>query len=198
MRHANSVLGCADCVRVPRMEDQGPVGEVCNAVECTLGRRIVRFDPISAGLTHALTGIATLDDRARVFMMAGLNEHSRPQIEAEIENLGALRANFLPRLVGAHADPPILILEDLSAGLWPEPYPDDLGGLETVLEELRSLKAPPGLNIQEIRPPGEEILSNPATLDPERTSPLGGPDDPEHGRVDPTPPLDQRNRARAN
>ena len=141
------------------MADRGLVKELRHVVEDGLGRRIVRFDPTSAGLTHALTGVATLDDGTRAFIKAGLNEHARPQVEAEIRNLGSLRASFLPRVLGTYADPPILILEDLSAGQWPEPYPESLGGLEAALEELRSLPIPRDLRLRKLRPPDEQILS---------------------------------------
>jgi hypothetical protein len=141
------------------MRDRELPLEVRHLVEDTYGRRIVRFEPVTAGLTQALAGIASLDDGARAFIKAGLNEHARPQVAAEIRNLRSLRASFLPRVLGASVDPPTLILEDLSAGQWPEPYPDELGGLEAALEELRSLPIPPDLELRRVRPPGKRILS---------------------------------------
>ena len=141
------------------MGDQSLPREVRHVAEDALGRRIVRFEPVSAGLTQALTGIATLDDGTRGFIKAALDEHAHSQVATEIRNLRSLRASFLPRVLGASVDPPTLILEDLSAGHWPEPYPDDLDGLEGALEELRSLPIPRDLELRRIRPPGERILS---------------------------------------
>jgi hypothetical protein len=132
---------------------------VRHVAEDTLGRRIVTFEPVSAGLTQALAGIATLDDGTRVFIKAALDEHARSQVTTESSNLRSLRASFLPRVLGAALDPPTLILEDLSAGHWPEPYPGELDGLEAALEELRSLPIPQDLELRRISPPGETILS---------------------------------------
>lgn len=145
--------------RMPAGRFTAVIDNVRRPVEAALGARIIEFEALSGGFTQALTGLVDLTDGRRLFLKAGLDEHSAPQVSAEIRNLGWLDASFLPEVIAAIEDPPILVIEDLSAGHWPEPYPEDLQGLEMALEELRSLPVPAGIDLPSLRPPGEEVLS---------------------------------------
>ena len=127
-------------------------------VESVLGTRLAGFTRLSGGFTHAMTGLAKLGDGTTVFLKAGLEEHSRPQVEAEIRHLGWLRGSFLPIVIASIVDPPVLILEDLSSGHWPEPYPEDLGILESALHELTTQPLPEGVDLPVFEPPGAEVL----------------------------------------
>ncbi len=116
------------------------------------------FSPTTAGLTHAITGVARLDDGSSVFAKAGLDEHSGPQVHREIVNLTWLRGSFLPGVLATSLDPPVLVIEDLSRGHWPEPYPADVGRLESALAELRVIPVPRDHELEVLEPPGDEIL----------------------------------------
>jgi hypothetical protein len=89
---------------------------------------------------------------------AATDEHSAGEIRREIALLGALEAPFLPECVATiEGQYPILLLEDLSEGHWPEPYPSSLSGLERALRELRETPIPEGLDLPELIGPTDEM-----------------------------------------
>ncbi len=135
-----------------------PVETLRPLLRSLLSRDVVGFAPTTAGLTHAVTGVARLDDGRSVFVKAGLDEHSRPQVRTEIANLAWLGGSFMPQVLATSLDPPVLVIEDLSRGHWPEPYPRDVGLLESALSELRSIPVPSNHSLEMMEPPGEEIL----------------------------------------
>jgi len=123
-------------------------------VEGAIGRRIVGWSTQHGGLTHASTNVATLSDGGSAFVKAATNDDSAVEIGNEIDFLDALDAPFLPRRLGVVRGPrPVLILEDLSAGHWPEPYPDDLSGLADVLEAIRQTPVPGDLELPRLEGP---------------------------------------------
>jgi hypothetical protein len=118
----------------------------------------VDWSPRSAGLTHATTAVTTFEDGSKLFVKAATDEHSAGEIRREIALLGALEAAFLPECLGSiEGRYPILLLEDLSDGHWPEPYPPDLSGLERALQELRETPVPTGLDLPELEGPTDEM-----------------------------------------
>ncbi len=127
-------------------------------IEREVGASIVGWSVRSEGLTHALTGVATFRDGSKLFVKAAKDERSAEEIRREIALLSVLDAPFLPELRGAVTGPmPLLLVEDLSSGHWPEPYPQDLSSLSQALHELRRTPIPSSLALPELEGPSEEI-----------------------------------------
>lgn len=123
-------------------------------IEAAIGRHIVGWSTQHGGLTHASTRVATLSDGGSAFVKAATNDNSAVEISNEIAFLDALDAPFLPRRLGVVRGPrPVLILEDLSHGHWPEPYPEDLSGLEEVLDAIRRIPIPADLELPRLKEP---------------------------------------------
>ncbi len=111
---------------------------------------------MTAGHTHAEKWLVAWADGRSALVKAAQEPRARSQIERERLVLEAVAAPFMPRLLGAAADESwsLLVLEDLSAAAWPPPYPDEVRGLLAVLEELREVTPPSGL---ERRPEGRPL-----------------------------------------
>jgi hypothetical protein len=134
--------------------------DVQRAVEATVGARIVVWSPREGGLTFASTGVATLEDGTTVFVKAATDEKTSDELRREIAFLGAVEASFLPRCIGAIDDElPVLLLEDLTEGHWPEPYPSDLSPLEATLQDLREMPIPADLDLPEFEGPSDDVCS---------------------------------------
>jgi len=128
------------------------------AVEEAVGARIVEWSPRSGGLTHALTAVATFEDGKSLFVKAATNTRSADEIRREIAFLETVEASFLPKCLGTiGGEHPILLLEDLSLGHWPEPYPPDLSLLEATLQKLRETPVPADLNLPEFEGPSDGV-----------------------------------------
>lgn len=136
------------------------IAEVTPHLERLLGRRVTSLEPKAGGLTHAFTGVATLDAGDTVFVKAGLRGASTSQVRAETANLRWLTGSFVPEVVATSDDPPMLVLEDLSHAHWPEPYPQDVESLVAALEELRTLPVPDDRGLLPVDPPSGAILSH--------------------------------------
>ncbi len=122
--------------------------------EAMLNAAIAAWSPRPGGLTHAQTGVAELEGGRSVFLKIATDGHSGAEVAAEAAVLGAVTGSFLPRLVASdQAPPPMLAIEDLSEGHWPEPYPQDLSLLEAALAELRATEIPEGLDLPPLEPP---------------------------------------------
>ena len=132
--------------------------QLVRAVEQAVGSRIVDWSPRSAGLTRAATGVATFEDGKTLFVKAGTDDRSSDEVRREIALLGVLDTPFLPECRGViEGAYPILLLEDLSRGQWPEPYPSDLSALERTLQELRETPIPPELDVPEFEGPSDDV-----------------------------------------
>ena len=116
------------------------------AVEELTGRRVVaRHDPPGAGYTPAVRFVAELDDGDRVFVKAPPDPHIGAWLQQEIDAYRSVRGRFMPDFVAARdttdTDPPVLVIEDLSAARWPPPWDD--AAIGAVLAALGRLHAAP-------------------------------------------------------
>jgi thiamine kinase-like enzyme len=137
-----------------------PDQDVLEQINAALGQPIVAWSTQHGGLTHASTRLATLADGTSAFVKAATNDHSAVEITNEIAFLDALDAPFLPRRLGeVRGSRPALILEDLSGGHWPEPYPDNLSGLADVLEAIRQTPIPVDLELPRLEGPIDEMYA---------------------------------------
>jgi thiamine kinase-like enzyme len=96
------------------------------------------------GYADAFHGIAELADGRTLFVKAGAEEVTSGFLREEITAYRAVRAPFMPLVHGAdEADPPVLVLEDLSGCFSAPPWTAaKIEAVLTLLEELRST-APP-------------------------------------------------------
>ncbi len=130
-------------------------------IEDAVGHRLVDWSPRHGGLTHAVTGVAVLEGGDSVFVKTATNDDSAVEIRNEIAFLDAIDAPYLPRRLGTVRGPrPALILEDLSHGHWPEPYPDDLSMLEEVLAAIRATSIPVELDLPALEGPRSDMYSS--------------------------------------
>lgn len=117
--------------------------------ERMLGARIVGWTPRSHGLTHSVAGVARLAGGSTVFLKAATEASSAELVASELAALRHIEGSFMPELLAYdEADRPLMALEDLSHGHWPEPYPPDLTLLDAVLGELRTTPVPDELGLE--------------------------------------------------
>lgn len=108
-----------------------------------LGRDVMSLRRIeSRGYGTAFHAIAELDGEQTVFVKAGTEEVTSAFLRDEIGVYKSIRGSFMPDLFGFdEGDPPLLLLEDLSAHRWPPPW--DGPAIEAVRESLSQVAATP-------------------------------------------------------
>jgi hypothetical protein len=97
------------------------------------------------GYAAAFHGIAELEDGRTVFVKAGAEDVTSAFLRDEIKVYRAVRAPFLPVFLGADdADPPVLVLEDLSECFSAPPWTAaKVRAVLALLEEVRATAPPP-------------------------------------------------------
>jgi hypothetical protein len=105
------------------------------------------------GYSVAFRAIAELEGGRSVFVKAGTEELTSRLLRVEQRFYREIEAPFMPRLIALdEAEPPLIVLEDLSDGRWPPPW--DRGSIEAVLATLAAIAATPA---QGVAPPiGDE------------------------------------------
>jgi hypothetical protein len=119
------------------------VSSVPERVADELGATLARVRRIEGGYSTADRFLVDLADGRRVFAKSGQGEFLASLVRAEVPLYEALAGGeFVARLLAyLDDDPPVLVLEDLSAGRWPPPWRD--GDVEDVRDLLRRLAATP-------------------------------------------------------
>jgi hypothetical protein len=83
-----------------------------------------------------------LDDARTVFAKRAIDAATAQWLRLEHRNYSALRASFMPELLGwEDAELPLLVLEDLSTAHWPPPWSRD--SVEAVLRTLGEIAVTP-------------------------------------------------------
>jgi Phosphotransferase enzyme family len=118
---------------------------VIERVERVAGARVVSFERVQGrGYTHAVHHRAGLDDGRSVFVKGAVDEMSAEWLRHERIVYENVRGSFLPEYVGFDdAEPPLLLIEDLSDAHWPPPWRH--GDVDAVLRALAE--------IAEVEPP---------------------------------------------
>jgi hypothetical protein len=114
-------------------------------VSDAVGRPVRSLRPIKTrGYALAFHAIAEFDDGSTAFVKAGAEEITSEFLRDELRFYGAVEAPFMPRLLGSDdADPPLLVIEDLSAARWPPPWDDAaVAQVRDALAELWTTPAP--------------------------------------------------------
>ncbi len=106
-----------------------------------LGRRAAGWRRVPRGYSQAERIVVTLDDGGSAFVKGAVDSFSAAWLRIEHSLYSDVRAPFMPELRGWQDDgeAPFLVLEDLSAALWPPPWTPALVG--RVIETLRSVAA---------------------------------------------------------
>lgn len=98
----------------------------------------------SGGWTVSFHAVAELADGRSVFVKVGTEEVTSGFIRDEQRFYGSVQASFMPRLLALDdANPPFLVLEDLTAARWPPPW--DEHAIRAVRDTLEDVwgTAPP-------------------------------------------------------
>jgi hypothetical protein len=96
------------------------------------------------GYAASFRALAVLADGRTVFVKAGAEEVTSEFVRDEQRVYASLQARFMPELVGMDdSDPPLLVLEDLSAARWPPPWDNDaIAAVLATLEEVWATRPP--------------------------------------------------------
>jgi hypothetical protein len=113
-------------------------------VTAILGVEPGRWELGSGGHTRAGKARAILPDGRGAFVKWAAGDANAALLD-EVRVLAVVRGSFLPAIAGWSVDPPVVVMEDLSAGSWPPPYPDDLEPLWAALAWKADVTPPNGL-----------------------------------------------------
>ncbi len=116
-----------------------PAPNISERVTRLLRKRAVAWRRVERGYTPAQRWVATLDEGSSCFVKAGVGRMSHALRAEYAKVYSRLEAPFLPRLLGWDDDgeTPLLVLEDLSAAVWPPPWTGER--VSAVLEMLDAL-----------------------------------------------------------
>ena len=116
-------------------------------VQRLLGSRVTGTKGVPGGYTPALRWVAQLADGRSVFVKHAVAEPVVPRLRREHFVYRHIDGGWCPKLLGFDdGDQPMLIIEDLSACVWPPPW--DADRVEAVRAALRAIGThppPPGL-----------------------------------------------------
>lgn len=110
-----------------------------------LGARVSSLRRVQGrGYSVAYRAVVELDDGRTVFVKAGTEEVTSAFLREEIRVYGALEGPFMPALLAVDdADPPLIVLEDLSKGRWPPPWGEtSIRAVRDTLARIASTPAP--------------------------------------------------------
>jgi Phosphotransferase enzyme family len=111
-------------------------------IAALLGAGVISLTPVEGGYTGALRLRARLSDGRSAFAKVAVEEETAAWLRQEAVVYSQVEAPYLPRLLGWDgSEPPLLLLEDLSAGFWPPPWTAER--VAYVRESLRLVAATP-------------------------------------------------------
>jgi thiamine kinase-like enzyme len=115
-----------------------PDSEFAARVERLLHRKIVSWSRIQRGYTPAERWLATGGATA-VFVKCGVTPLTARWLRREFRAYDRIEASFIPELIAWEddAEKPILIIEDLSRGIWPPPWtPENIEHVRGCLDAM--------------------------------------------------------------
>jgi hypothetical protein len=121
-----------------------PPQAVTDVVTGLLGVAPSRWELKAAGHTRAGKARAILPDGVGMFVKWAADDSSAALLD-ELRILSVVRGSFVPTVAGWSMDPAVVVMEDLSSGTWPPPYPDDLEPLWAALASKADVTPPDGL-----------------------------------------------------
>jgi Phosphotransferase enzyme family len=125
-----------------REHTPGPPTTTAERVATALGSRVVAARAATGGYSSAERLVIELADGRSVFAKCGHEPLIAQLLEVERRFYESLQAAFVPAFIAYLSDPPpVLVLEDLSAGDWPPPWSE--GAVDAVLRMLEHVRATP-------------------------------------------------------
>ena len=128
--------------------DPGIAETIASRAAELLGSRATSSVPAPGGYTAATRLVLILEDGRSVFAKAGTEPMSAEWVLSEIGFYRQVEGSFLPRVLAMDEEgpAPILVLEDLSEGVWPPPWSEErVGRVKSILEEVSATPPPPDL-----------------------------------------------------
>lgn len=127
------------------------------------------WEPVaSRGYALGDRWLVGLEGGRTVFAKRAIGEPTAENLRAEHHLYTALRASFMPELLGwEDGELPLLLLEDVSAANWPPPWsPADVEAVLVTLDAVAATRPPPGLPRLVDEPPTgwEEVERDPAAF----------------------------------
>lgn len=124
-----------------------PPGELRARVSSLVNDTPTGWSPVVRGYTPAQRWVVRFESGLSAFVKVGATPDTAEWLGAEHSVYAQLSAPFLPRLLGWDGkEPPVLILEDLSAAYWPPPWsPELVRRVLGTLAEVAAYPDPPGL-----------------------------------------------------
>lgn len=116
-------------------------------IERRTGRRLAAWEAApTGGYTQAIRRIVRFADGGTAFVKAATDDPTASWLRAEIALYLGLHAPFLPVVLAADDDPPLLVLEDLRHGHWPPPWRSgDVERVRAALDVVHGTSPPPGV-----------------------------------------------------
>jgi len=110
--------------------------------ELVLDATASHWTPVASRYALGDRWLIRLDGARTVFAKRAIDAATAQWLRLEHRNYSALRASFMPELLGwEDAELPLLILEDLSTAHWPPPWTRD--SVDAVLRTLREIAITP-------------------------------------------------------
>lgn len=124
-----------------------PPAQLVERVAGILGARPVAWEPVAGGYTAAGRWVVRGENGRAAFVKVATNPNTTEWLRAELRIYSQLAAPFLPAVLGWDAaEPPLLVLEDLSRAFWPPPWsPTRTEAVLATLAQVAATPAPPGL-----------------------------------------------------
>jgi hypothetical protein len=135
-------------------------------VERAVGAKLLSLERFETrGYARAFHALATFEDGSTAFVKAGAEELTSEFLRDELRAYLSLGGPFMPRLLGYDEDdPPLLVLEDLSAARWPPPWDrESIAAVRRTLELVWST-VPPAW-IRPIEDEGAELVGGWAEIE---------------------------------
>jgi hypothetical protein len=138
----------APAAKARTMTIDSPTLAIAAALHRAVGKTAISWEPvIGGGYTRQAKWRVRFADGSTAFVKATHEEPYSSALRREVSVYTSVDGPFLPRLVGALDDGPLVVLavEDLVQAHWPPPYPDDVRPLFEALEALAATPVPDGL-----------------------------------------------------
>jgi hypothetical protein len=116
-------------------------GDPARRLAALIGEPVTATAAVSGGYTAAARWWVTLASGRTAFAKMGTTSTSAAALRDEAANYAILSGPFMPALIAWQddAEQPLLVIEDLSTGVWPPPWTDErVAAVRRALDELHA------------------------------------------------------------
>ena len=145
-----------------QLAGQPDLSGLSDRLHVLLGKRLISASPVSGGYTTASRMIVTFDDNSTAFVKIANDDLTAGWLRNEYRIYSALAETFMPEVlawedvvgteyIGNNSQVfPLLVLEDLSSGIWPTSWSDgQIAAVLATLERVRRMQPPAGIRTLE-------------------------------------------------